>query len=374
MKARWMKAAALPMAAIMFSVGAASAETFTYSSYAGPKHAVNELALPFWFEDVKELTGGEVEWQLVTGGQLMSGRETVAGVSDGIADAGMVVPSYTPSAIPSIATLYTTLVFGDDVVAAGGAVLETLMLDCPACKEDLKRNNVVAFAGYSATPFMLMCTRPVTSMAELRGMKVRASGAGVNMMQMAGATPVAMDPADGATAMQRGTIDCVLGSVNWLQSYGYQDVAKHVLNFPLGMMGPVITGFMNRDRWEALSDEHKQAFIDAAPALDARGVIDAYYGVDQEVLASVAERGVQLHEPTSDDLNELVEKYQVEARETTVREMQGLGLEDPGAIIDAYQRNLEKWRELSSEIGYDVDKFAAALQREIYDKIDINDL
>ncbi|MYZ46354.1 C4-dicarboxylate TRAP transporter substrate-binding protein [Propylenella binzhouense] len=353
--------------------GPAAARELIYSSYAGPKHAVNELALPPWFKAVAEKTGGEVEWKLVTGGQLLSGRDTVAGVGEGIADAGLVVPTYNPAALPAIATIYSTLVFGDDVVATGGAALETLLLDCPACKSELKKNNAVAIAGYGATPFKLMCRKPVATLADLKGKKVRVSGSGVPMMEMAGATPVAMNPAEGTPAMERGTIDCVLGSINWMDSYGYRDVVTAILDVPMGMMGPVMTGYINRDTWDGLSREQKQALLDGAPELDARGTLDAYYGVDQEVLESLKGSDVKMY-PGGKDFDAMLETFRAKLREITITDMKKLGLADPGAVIDAYEKNLEKWRKLSPEIGLDVDKFTAALKREIYDKIDVDDL
>ena len=50
------------------------------------------------------------------------------------------------------------------------------------------------------------------------------------------------------------------------------------------------------------------------------------------------------------------------------------GVKDPGAIIDAYEKEIEKWRKLSKEIGRDVDKFIEALNREIYSKLDLDKL
>ena len=33
-----------------------------------------------------------------------------------------------------------------------------------------------------------------------------------------------------------------------------------------------------------------------------------------------------------------------------------------------------KWGKISKDVGRDIDKFAAAIQREIYDKVDLNKL
>ncbi len=53
---------------------------------------------------------------------------------------------------------------------------------------------------------------------------------------------------------------------------------------------------------------------------------------------------------------------------------QKFGVKDPNAIIDAYVKARERWAPLSKEIGRDIDKYTAVLQREVYDKLDVSKL
>lgn len=366
-------ATATAVAGSLLLISGAQSRELVYGSWAGPKHSINMQALPPYFDAIKKASGGAITWKLIAGGQLMDGVGTVESVGQGIADAGFVVPTYVPSALPATATIYSTLVFGDDIVAAAGAAVETLLLGCPQCKAEIKKNNAVVLAGYSATPFVLMCSKPVASMSDLKGKKVRVTGSGVKLMEMAGATPVAMSPAEATTALQRGTVDCVLGSVSWLKSYGYQDVAKHILNVPMGMTGPVLTTYINRDTWNSLSDKEKQYHIDAAPLLVAHSVLTAYKQQDAKTVESAKQSGVALYKG-GEEFDALIKEFEAVNKETTASQMKGVGLKDPEKIIDAFRENLKKWRGLSKEIGDDVDKYAAVLKREIYDKLNRNDL
>jgi hypothetical protein len=47
-----------------------------------------------------------------------------------------------------------------------------------------------------------------------------------------------------------------------------------------------------------------------------------------------------------------------------------LGVRNPQPIMDKFFEIYPEWEKLSASIGLDVDKFAAALQTRIYDKID----
>lgn len=349
------------------------AKELIYGSWVSPKHPVMAGSLPIMFKGVAKDTGGAIKWKMVAGGQLMNGRGTVAAIRDGIADAGMPIPSYTPTDLPATNSVFSTLVFGEDIVAAGGATTEMLMLGCPECQAEIKKNKAVVLGSYSASPFKLMCRKPVRSLAELKGKKVRSSGGGVYLMKAAGATPVAMSPAKATTALQRGTIDCVLGAPSWLRSYGYQDVAKHILNYPLGMVGPVLSMYLNRSAWDRLTMDQKKAHLKYAPRVVAHSVINAYKLRDAAIIASATKIGVTLH-PAGSEFKDLVEKRAVAQRAQNIANARKFGVKNAEKIADDFEAALRKWAKLSKEIGSDPAKFAAILQREVYDKVDINKL
>ena len=119
---------AATLAVAAFVATTADARDLIYGSWVSHKHPVMSGSLPLMFKGVDKDTGGAIKWKMVAGGQLMNGRATVAGVRDGIADAGMPIPSYTPSDLPATNSIFSTLVFGEDIVAAGGASAETLLL------------------------------------------------------------------------------------------------------------------------------------------------------------------------------------------------------------------------------------------------------
>ena len=359
--------------AVALTATAADARELIYGSWVSPKHPVMSMALPHLFKGVEKDTNGELTWKMVAGGQLLNDRGTVPGVRDGLADAGMPIPPYTPADLPATNSIFSTLVFGEDIVAAGGATAETLMLNCPQCLDEIRKNKAVVLGSYSASPFMLMCREPVLSLAELKGKKVRGSGGGVFLLKMAGATPVAMSPAAATTALQRGTLDCVLGAPSWLKSYGYQDVAKHILNYPLGMVGPVLQLYLNRRAWEKMTPEQRKIHLKYAPRVVAHSVITAYLLPDEAILNDAKKVGVTLHPPGA-DLDALVAERIKIQRAENIENAKKFGVKDPEKIADAFDAALVKWRKLSKEIGRDVEKYEAVLQREIYDKLDIDKL
>jgi hypothetical protein len=49
-------------------------------------------------------------------------------------------------------------------------------------------------------------------------------------------------------------------------------------------------------------------------------------------------------------------------------------VKDPAAIIDYYEKAVDRWRVKSKTIGRDIDKFVEALNKEIFSKVDVEKL
>lgn len=361
--------------AAALAVGAvpSQAKELIYGSWMGANASTNAISLPHYFEKVKEATGGEIEWTLVPGGQLATGAGTVDAVAGNLIDAGTTMAPYTPRELPATNAIFTRTVAGDDVVGTAGAMNELILLNCPECKAEYERNDAVAFGAYNTTPYLLMCKPEVATVADLSGTKVRASGGGVEIMKMAGATPVAMSPAEATSALERGVVDCVMGSLAWLRNYGYMDITEHVMEYPLGMAGPPLLMYMNRDVWNDLTPEQRKAHIDNAAELVAVGTITAQMDIDAEVKAAALEEGVIFHEGGADFAD--IMQQRVDQQEAAIIEMAtSVGVDDVEGLLAKYTELLEKWADISEEVGTDVEKFTEALNREVYSKLDPEDL
>ena len=234
----------------------AAAQEFVYGSWIPEQEYTNRVALPKAFEEIA--AASDVNWRLVPGGQLVNPVDTWDGVESGLVQGGMGIPQYVPSVVPVLNTLYQTVLPGDETVAATGAVLETVMLDCPACLDELRDLNMLVLAGWDTSPYMLGCTREVNSVADMQGLKVRAAGGTVRLMEAAGAVPVAATLVEAINLLQTGAIDCVFGTAGWYRSFGYADFVTHHTDFPMGMTGPAAGWIMNRDAWDQLTTSRRR--------------------------------------------------------------------------------------------------------------------
>ena len=251
--------------------------------------------LPKIFAGIDKETKGAIKWKLIPGGQIADGKATFTAVRDGVMAAELGIAVYVPNLVPSVTAIYSTLLFGDDVVASSAAALETVTLHCPSCLEEYRKINAVPLSEWDAAPYKLMCREPIKTVDDLKGKRIRATGGNAEMLKMAGAVPVAGTLTEAVNLLQRGGIDCVLGATDWLRAFGYADFAKNVSDFPMGMSGPAIGMLLNRDVWSKFTTEQKKIHLRYAARFSAEMAIDNFIIHNEQTLAaSIKEKGVKI--------------------------------------------------------------------------------
>lgn len=372
-----LAAAALLGGVLAGTAGApASAQELVFGSWTSPKEYQNVQVMPKIFKEIEQETNGAIKWKLIPGGAIADGKGTFAAVKDGLMQGGLGIVTYTPSTIPSVYAIYSTVITGhNDVVAASAAALEVMYLRCPSCLEEFKRNNSVPLGGWTSSAYVLACTAPVKSPADLKGKRVRATAGNGDLMRAAGGVPVNVTLAEAVGLLQRGGLDCQHGVADWLKTFGYADFAKHVTDYPLGLTGPAIGWVLNRDTWNKFTPEQRKIHLKHAAWMSAKQAIGNFLIANEATLAGlIKDKGVSLLKVDEKDAkawDDVIAEFRKSHRATNIASAKKLGVADPGTIIDDYERTIEKWRGRSKEIGRDIDKFAEVLTTEIFSKIDL---
>jgi TRAP-type C4-dicarboxylate transport system substrate-binding protein len=371
----WFAAAALlggPLAGTLAATPV-SAEELVFGSWTSPKEYQNVQVMPKIFKEIEEETKGAIKWKLIPGGAIADGKTTFSAVKDGLMQGGLGIVTYSPSTIPSVFTIYSTVVLGhNDVVAASAAALEVLYQRCPSCLDELRKNNSVALGGWTSSAYILACTSPVKSPSDLKGKRVRATAGNAELMRAAGGAPVAVTLVEAVTLLQRGGLDCQHGVADWLKTFGYADFTKYVADQPLGITGPALGWLINRDTWNKFTPEQKQVHLKHAAWMSAKQAIGNFIISNEEVLAAlIKDKGVTQLKSDPKEWEVVIAEFRKGDRERNIEAAKKLGVPDPGALIDDYLKTIEKWRGKSEEVGRDIDKLADVLMKEIFSKIDL---
>lgn len=214
---------------------------------------VTEGHIP-WIEEIEAATGGRVKITLHPGGALLGGREIYAGVVDGIADIGVSAYAYTPGKFPLMEAFELPAFLNPSALVASLTVHEAYKQMKPAELADVK----VMFH-WATGPGDLMLKRPVHTLEDLAGMKIRAVGGTAHTMKKLGATPVSMPMPDAYLALEAGIVDGILAPTDVLKGFRLAEVTSYVTKAPF-LYNIVFFKVMNLDTWNALPDDIKTIF------------------------------------------------------------------------------------------------------------------
>jgi TRAP-type mannitol/chloroaromatic compound transport system substrate-binding protein len=164
---------------------------------------------------------------------------------------------------------------------------------------ELARKNYTPLGAFYVGPLTphnaevwAMSKKPLNSVADLKGYKMRLGNAALNdIFARMGATPVFLPGGEVYEAAQRGVIDgfeYVTPSVNW--AMGFQEVSKYMYLSPTRAATDAQALFVNQKTWDSLPADLK-AIVEMA----AFQVADEYYtaevAADAEALKKFAEYG-----------------------------------------------------------------------------------
>lgn len=328
-------------------------------------------------DKVGELTNGEVNVRVFPL-SLLNFAETSGGLRDGIADIGYLLAPYFPSEYPHYnmiaeASMVQTLLDTDSATATMayvGAMTEYVFTRCPECLEDFKQQNQVFTGSQASSPYILHCTEPVTSLADIRGKRLRVAGAHWSRWsQHVGASPVTLSANELYESLSQGVVDCVVVSLPELTNLQFIDAVSHITTLVPGgsFAGTGATNF-NRNSWQSLSEGHREALLRAG-AVSTAYVPFTYVRRDAEVLELARERGIRIHEPDA-DLVEATEEFirqDVETMADYYAENRGVARGDE--ILAEFRELLDRWVELVGDID-SYEALADLYWEEAFSKVD----
>ncbi|MEO1774022.1 MAG: TRAP transporter substrate-binding protein [Pseudomonadota bacterium] len=245
---------ALLAATTAMAAPAMAEELSVVGSWSGlPLHKQYEA--PFWSETLPSASGGDINVQLTTHNQMNLGVGDVFRLlGDGVYDVAMTVADYAVADAPELEGLDVPLVAltADDARAMVDAA-RPMVDEIYANRFNAK---VLAIAPYP--PQVVFCNAEVSELADLEGLKVRASGRmTAKFLEALGAEGVNVSFSEVPGALQKGVVDCAVTGAGSGYSAGWWEVSTHLMAIPLGGWDSVVTA-MNMDRWNSLSAEHQE--------------------------------------------------------------------------------------------------------------------
>jgi TRAP-type transport system periplasmic protein len=281
--------------------------------------------------------------------------------------------TYTPAALP-VTNMLSELAFLSENFYALAAAKTIMGFTHPLMMQESKDRGTVWGGGYGTPLYYLICNKPITSLADLQGKRLRMPGGiwdrWASNMQ---AVSVNVPSSEIYTGLDRGTLDCGVNPLDSLLSRSYWDVAKHVPMVPLGSYysGPMWA--YNIDFWQSLTDEQRAVLLEEAGAAFVRSAILYLENTEEAQRVGASEHGMQFLEPDS----ALMEAHQrfVEHDEADLIELgqslYGLTEEQAVDLIDTFKALVAEWEEKLDGVDWkDQETLTTLFVEEIYKEVD----
>ncbi|QKF83041.1 TRAP transporter substrate-binding protein [Halarcobacter ebronensis] len=193
-------------------------------------------------------------------------------------------------------------------------------------KEAYASQGLVWLEPYIQPPVYIITKKPIKSVADFQGLKIRAPGAYGKFLRNLGASPVSLAWSEIYTSLATGVIDGSIGS-NMIdhRDGNHVEVAKYMYRLPLAG-AQVLPILVNKSAWNKLTDAQKKGVYDATVA-HANAQLTMSKKWEQEAIAQMEAKGLQWSpEPSETDKNAWAKA--------------GAGLWDEYAAKDKYSKQL----------------------------------
>lgn len=253
MRIRWAVAFAAAVASLAL-VSSASAQIELKLSSQWTENTVSSEVDKWWAGEIDKRTGGKVKIKIFYAGALAKPTENLQLIRSGGVEIVDMSPSYFGADLP-LHSAPNSIPMAMAEVPQATVLIQRLLREVPALDAETSRNGVKALFFHHLNPYLLVCRNPVTSLAQVKGKKIRTWGSDMpRMVQAAGGVPVTLGLPELYEGLSRGTVDCIPFSVDLMVNYKIHEVAKHVHDITL-WLGPTSGVWINRAAWGKLDPD-----------------------------------------------------------------------------------------------------------------------
>lgn len=235
------------------------------------KDIFHEYALDYAMA-VREMSGGRLRIEVLPAGAVVKPLDLITAVHKGLLDGSHAAPAYWHDRNPAFSLFGSGPAFGIDansflawMAYGGGRDLYAELLS------GVMNLNVTGFLYGPMPPQPLgWFKKPVESAAQLKALRIGTAGLALELFREMGAAAEALPAEERAEALAQGRLDAAeSNNPTSDRSLGFPDAAKICMLRSYHQPAEVFEILVNRQRYDALSDDLKAIVAHAADAASA---------------------------------------------------------------------------------------------------------
>lgn len=321
---------AIVLAFVLFFRGTSEAADLIISHPFPARHVQQRLMLEPLKKDLEEKSKGRLRVTIHPGGALAPAAVHYENIVAGAFDIGWTLQGYTPGRFPlsSIVELPFLWPSAQDATR----VTWQLFQETPALQNEYRDVKVLGIWTHDLGQ-LYTTGKPVRTLDDLRGLKIRAPGpVQTTMLRTLGAVPVTMPAGEVYDSLERGVVDGLVMGLSAVKSFRLDNIVKHatLANFYVASM--ILA--MNQQSYKRLSAED-------------RALLDSLTG------GRLATLGAKNYDDEADDGMAALKKAKA-------------------SIYNLAPAELERWKQATAQMGKDWIKEMESkglAGKQVYDKM-----
>jgi len=212
--------------------------------------------LPILRDRLQKISGGQITVQVSSHAERnLGGSEIVRLVRSGQVEIGAGTLSTLSGDVPILDGIDLSGLSLD--IAQARRIAEAML---PLANKELERFNTRLVVVYPFPAQVLFCRSAFTSLADLRGRKIRTFGNSlVDLVQKIGALPVSIGFPEVYSALERGVVDCAVTGTGSGAAARWPEVSSHISDLPLSW---AVAGYMVNLSWWNRLDPAARALLE----------------------------------------------------------------------------------------------------------------
>ena len=291
--------AVLLVMVFVFPVGQrcfASSEVINFKfAHIFPPMAKHAQICAEFLKDLEERTSGRIKTRFFAGGSLLKPSGMYQGIENGIADMGFAHVEYSPGRFP------VTEVCDLPLGYPSGWVSNHVVNDFYYKFKPKEWDKVKVLWMHASTPNVMITTKPVRKLEDLKGMTIRAPGRVGDTVRALGASPAPMPIMEVYDALAKGVIQGVNTPFETLKTFRFAEVAKYTT--ACWQVGNIYSFYviMNKESYNKLPPDLKEIFDDLCGEYQERFAL-MWNSLDFEGEDFAQKKGVEIIQLTDQEV------------------------------------------------------------------------
>lgn len=313
---------------------------FKFAAWTPPQHPFSRMG-EWIVQEAERRSGGRIKVEYYWSNSLVPAAQLIDALQKGVADIAFINPAYQPGKMP----LLSVISIGVGDVCPSAKALQELM-QMPEVKAELDGLNMRYLGPLTNNSYGVWTkSKQVRTLADLKGLKLRAVGNQANLLHALGGVPVSMPPTDIYQAIEKGTLDGALGNPSFALGYKWDEVTKYYNPISFGGLGQFVA--INKSSWDKIPPD-LQKRIAAIHDMACGAAHEIYQGGGEVLLQEAVAKGkIVVTQPPAQDVAKMQEVTKSKIAAEWVDKMNKRGL--PGQkVLDRWLELLAKWHGASA--------------------------